>query len=52
MFHKIISVRAASDMRLLLWFQGGEIKQYNVRPLLSKWKPFEFSLHLEKPSVL
>ena len=40
MFYKICVVQPLPDMSLLVWFDGGEIKQYNVKPLMAKWKPF------------
>ncbi len=40
MFHKIYSVKALSDMTLLVWFGKGEIKHYDVRPLEKKRPPF------------
>lgn len=40
MFHKIHVVQPLPAMQLLLWFSGGDIKQYDVKPLLAKWKSF------------
>lgn len=40
MFHKIYVVQPLPDLTLLLWFAGGEIRKYDVKPLLAKWKPF------------
>lgn len=40
MFHKIYSVKALPDTTLLVWFANGEIRHYDVRPLMTKWKPF------------
>lgn len=40
MFHKIYNVKAWPDMMLLVWFADGEIRQYDVKPLLAKWKAF------------
>lgn len=40
MFHKIYSVKALPDMTLLVWFANGEIKQYDVKPLMTKWDQF------------
>ena len=40
MFHKNNSVKSLSDMMLLVWFADGVVKQYDVKPLLTKWKPF------------
>jgi DNA-binding XRE family transcriptional regulator len=40
MFHKIHAVQPLPAMQLMLWFTGGVIKQYNVKPLLAKWKQF------------
>ena len=40
MFHKIYGVKSLPDMILLVWFAEGEAKQYDVKPLITKWKPF------------
>ena len=40
MFHKIHGVKSLPDMILLVWFAGGEIKQYDVKPLMTKWRSF------------
>lgn len=40
MFHKIYNVKSLSDMTLLVWFADGEVKKYDVKPLMSKWKAF------------
>lgn len=40
MFHKIYRVKSLPDTTLLVWFANGEIKHYDVKPLMTKWKPF------------
>ncbi|HAL73840.1 MAG TPA: hypothetical protein DCM45_01955 [Clostridiales bacterium] len=40
MFRKIHVVKPLPDKSLLLWFAGGEIKLYNVKPLMDKFVPF------------
>jgi len=41
MFYKIQTVHPLPDFTLLVHFQNGEQRQYNVRPLLDKWEPFQ-----------
>jgi len=41
MFHKVIAVQPLPDFHLLVSFQNGERKRYDVRPLLDKWEPFK-----------
>ncbi len=40
MFHKIFTVKAFPDLKLLVWFADGECKIYDVKPILAKWPPF------------
>jgi DNA-binding XRE family transcriptional regulator len=40
MFHKIYGVKPLPDTTLLVWFADGEIRQYDVKSLMTKWKPF------------
>lgn len=40
MFHKIRQVQPLEDMQLLVHFDEGITKRYDVKPLLSKWKRF------------
>ena len=40
MFHKVKKVIPLLDNKLLIYFQNGEIKHYDVTPLFNKWKPF------------
>jgi|LSQX01.2.fsa_nt_gb DNA-binding XRE family transcriptional regulator len=40
MFHKIFGVKSLPDMTLLLWFADGEVRQYDVKPLMTRWQPF------------
>ena len=41
MFHKVKSVNALPDYRLSVQFAEGITKEYDVKPLFSKWKAFE-----------
>jgi len=41
MFHKVESVSPLPNLTLLVSFCSGELKRYDVKPLLRKWKPFE-----------
>lgn len=40
MFHKIYGVKSLPEMILLVWFADGEVKQYDVKPLLAKRELF------------
>mgnify|MGYP003397294116 CR=1 FL=1 len=40
MFHKVKAVQPLQDMQLLVRFEEGTTKRYDVKPLLSKWKQF------------
>lgn len=40
MFHKIFGVQSLPDMTLLVWFADGEVRQYDVKPLMSRLQPF------------
>lgn len=40
MFHKVKSVRPCGRLQLLVWFEDGETRHYDVRPLLKKWEAF------------
>lgn len=41
MFRKVTAVYPLYRMTLLVWFQGGEAKFYDVEPLTKAWKAFE-----------
>ena len=41
MFKKVLSVFPFDELKLLVWFEGGESKVYDVSPLLKKWEPFK-----------
>lgn len=41
MFHKVNSVSATKDYKLIIHFWDGTTKLYDVRPLFKKWKIFE-----------
>jgi hypothetical protein len=40
MFHKVYSVKPLSDYRLAVQFISGESKEYDVKPLFSRWGAF------------
>ena len=41
MFYKVQEVKPLSDYGLLVIFESGEKKKYNVRPLFDKWDAFK-----------
>ena len=41
MFHKVSSVRPLPKHRLSVLFANGEMRQYDVAPLLEKWDAFK-----------
>jgi len=41
MFYRVQTVHPLPDFNLLVGFQNGEQRRYNVRPLLNKWEPFQ-----------
>ena len=41
MFHKIKSVKPLSDMVLYIEFNDGNVKHYDVKPLINKWEVFK-----------
>ena len=41
MFHKIISVKPVENFFLLVKFQNGECRKYNVSQLFEKWETFK-----------
>lgn len=41
MFKKVLSVFPFDDLKLLVWFEGGESKVYDVAPLLNVWDSFK-----------
>ena len=40
LFHKVKSVSPLADYRLLVHFQDGAQKHYDIKPLFKKWPPF------------
>ena len=40
MFHKLASVKAISDYRLIAQFADGTVKIYDVKPLFERWEAF------------
>ncbi len=41
MFYKVQSVKPLPEYGLLVIFESGEKRQYNVKPLFDKWEPFK-----------
>lgn len=41
MFHRLLSVEAGPSMTLVLTFQNGAVKKYDVAPLVDKWDSFK-----------
>ena len=39
-FHKVTSVKPLDDYRIEVTFENGSIKEYDVKPLFSKWDVF------------
>ncbi len=41
MFHKVKNVEALEDFVLKVWFIDGNVKLYDVKGLMNRWKIFE-----------
>jgi hypothetical protein len=41
MFHKVYAVKPLPDYRLTVQFISGEEKEYDVKPLFSRWEAFQ-----------
>lgn len=41
MVHSVQKVQPLNDMKLLVQFTSGDVKTYDVKPLLAKWSQFE-----------
>ena len=41
MFKKVQTVQPLPNYKLLVSFQNGERKQYQIQPLFDKWEPFK-----------
>ena len=41
MFYKVQDVNPLEKYKLLVTFQNGEIKKYDVKPLFDKWQAFK-----------
>lgn len=41
MFYKVQDVKPLEKYKLLVTFQNGEIKEYDVKPLFDKWQAFK-----------
>lgn len=41
MFNKVSKVKPLNNLLLTVTFETGEVRNYDVKPLLKKWKSFE-----------
>ena len=41
MFHKVKNVTPLDNLRLLVEFEDGQKKKYDIRPLTAKWQAFK-----------
>lgn len=41
MFHRILSVTPTENLQLVVRFTDGELRMYDVRPLMDKWDAFK-----------
>ncbi|MCL2824365.1 MAG: DUF2442 domain-containing protein [Polyangiaceae bacterium] len=41
MFHKVIAAKPLQDFHLLISFENGELKTYNVGQLIDEWEHFK-----------
>ena len=41
MFHKVVSVKPVENYFLIVKFENGENKKYNLSPLFEKWDSFK-----------
>ena len=41
MFYKVKEVKPLNDFKLLVHFTNDTVKEYDVKPLLDKWQPFQ-----------
>lgn len=41
MFYKVKKVKPLNNYNLLVIFENGEVKKYNVKPLIDKWLVFK-----------
>jgi len=39
-FHKVSAVKPLEDFRLMVTFECGDVKEYDVKPLFTKWPSF------------
>lgn len=44
MFNKVASVKPLPEFVLLVAFENGAVKQYDVKPLIEKFEPFQIFL--------
>jgi hypothetical protein len=41
MFHKVYTVKPLPEYRLAVQFTSGEEKEYDIKPLFSRWEAFQ-----------
>lgn len=46
MFYKVQDVKPLEKYKLLVTFQNGEIKNYDVKPLFDKWAVFKDLIYI------
>ena len=46
MFYKVQDVKPLEKYKLLVTFQNGEIKEYDVKPLFDKWQVFKDLIYI------
>lgn len=46
MFYKVQDVKPLEKYKLLVTFQNGEIKEYDVKPLFDKWQAFKDLIYI------
>ena len=46
MFYKVQDVKPLEKYKLLVTFQNGEIKKYDVKPLFDKWQVFKDLIYI------
>lgn len=49
MFYRVETVKTLADLWLGVRFRNGIEKRYNVKPLLTQWKPFEALTQIDGP---
>ena len=52
MFHKITSLATLPDFVMLVGFQSGEYKQFDLKPYIDKYPPFRSLKDMEERTLL